>query len=213
MLWNRQWKDEKLKKIPLVFYIHGGGWVMEAPPVDHGEKFVEKEFIFAAVKYRLAPEFKFPIPLEDCYSALSYFLDLFEAYNSTGISKDVDKSNISHEKKNQKNKNEFSKKERINDDLNKQWLKFWDGRIILMGDSAGGNLAAGLTFLQRDRNLGANIITQILIYPGMNTHDRLASHVQFGDWYVLDEEIVKWFSNQYEREGNFKKVFFFIVVK
>lgn len=202
MLWNDQWKDEKLKKIPLVFYIHGGGWVMEAPPLDHGEKFVEKEFIFAAVKYRLSPEFKFPIPLEDCYSALSHLLDLLEAYNSTVMDNDIGKSKTSNENRKKKSEHGYSKKEKSDDLNNKKWLKFWDGRIILMGDSAGGNLAAGLTFLQRDRNLGANIITQVLIYPSMNTHDRLESHVQFGDWYVLDEEIVKWFSNQYEREGN-----------
>jgi acetyl esterase len=39
-------------------------------------------------------------------------------------------------------------------------------RLVLIGDSAGGNLAAGLTLRARDENL-SGIVGQVLIYPGL----------------------------------------------
>ncbi|KAM5352883.1 hypothetical protein ACJ41O_005605 [Fusarium nematophilum] len=46
-------------------------------------------------------------------------------------------------------------------------------RIAVMGESAGGGLAAGLTLLARDRNLSPPLAKQILIYPMLD--DRTAT--------------------------------------
>jgi acetyl esterase len=46
-------------------------------------------------------------------------------------------------------------------------LLLGDGEtLVLIGDSAGGNLAAGLTLRARDENL-SGIVGQVLIYPGL----------------------------------------------
>ena len=61
----------------LVFY-HGGGWVlgdihvMDAP-CHRLAKYSGATVV--SVGYRLAPEHRFPIPLEDCYTALKYVHD------------------------------------------------------------------------------------------------------------------------------------------
>lgn len=83
--------------------------------------------IVLAVSYRLAPFYKYPIALEDCYDVL-----LWTMKNSASLSVNPEK-------------------------------------IIIMGDSAGGNLAAALCLMARDR--GDQFITQqfitkqILLYP------------------------------------------------
>lgn len=59
------------KKYKVMLFIHGGGWVTEH--VDNYERVCARMAsdtgnIVAAVEYRLAPEYKFPIGLEDCYA-------------------------------------------------------------------------------------------------------------------------------------------------
>jgi acetyl esterase/lipase len=60
---------------PALLWIHGGGYVMGAAQQDDGlcRRFCEGLGItVASVEYRLAPEHPYPVPLEDCYAALTW---------------------------------------------------------------------------------------------------------------------------------------------
>lgn len=63
---------------PCVVYIHGGGWVI--CDLDTHDSICRRlaaagGFRVASVDYRLAPEHKFPVPLDDCVAALSWLGD------------------------------------------------------------------------------------------------------------------------------------------
>lgn len=112
----------------LLIFFHGGGWVTGdidtytnvcrtmANNTDH---------IVVSVDYRLAPEYPFPMGLEDCYY----------------VTKEI-----------------FKRPELLN-------CKRED--ITLIGDSAGGNLAAAVSLMARDRD-AFYPKKQILIYPATN---------------------------------------------
>lgn len=70
-------------------------------------------------------------------------------------------------------------------------------RLFVGGDSAGGNLAAGVSILARDE--GEDFIKQqILIYPVVNFVTPSPSIYEFGEGYwILDLEIMRWFTEQY----------------
>ncbi|XP_062567797.1 arylacetamide deacetylase-like [Saccostrea cucullata] len=113
----------------LVFY-HGGGWVFGSRDSHDPmmRRFVrKKQMVVVSVEYRLAPEFPFPVPIDDCVRATSYFLRHPSKYKTD------------------------------------------PNRIGVMGDSAGGNLAAAVAL----RMLGPNftdhpkIKVQVLIYPAL----------------------------------------------
>ena len=78
-----------------------------------------------SVEYRLAPEYRFPVPLEDCYAAAKAL------YTGRLI------------------------------------LPADPDRITIIGDSAGGNLAAAVCLLARERGEFMPR-KQILIYPALN---------------------------------------------
>lgn len=64
---------------PGMVWIHGGGYLIGTPAQDDAicRRFArELGITVAAVDYRLAPEYPYPIPLEDCYSALSWLAGL-----------------------------------------------------------------------------------------------------------------------------------------
>ena len=53
-------------------YLHGSGWVLNEFDVEEeicAEIANRAKCIVVSVDYRLAPEHKFPVPLEDCYAA------------------------------------------------------------------------------------------------------------------------------------------------
>ncbi|MCH2409520.1 alpha/beta hydrolase [Myxococcota bacterium] len=61
---------------PALFWIHGGGMVLSA--VEHDDELcmgraARLKIPVASVEYRLAPEYPFPAPLEDCYAGLKWF--------------------------------------------------------------------------------------------------------------------------------------------
>lgn len=60
---------------PVILYLHGGGFVLGCPEMadDYLADLAEAlQAIIVAVDYRLAPEYPFPVPLEDCYTALGW---------------------------------------------------------------------------------------------------------------------------------------------
>jgi acetyl esterase len=73
---------------PILLFIHGGGWVIGN--LDTHDS-ICRQFanhagcMVASVDYHLAPEHKFPTPLEDCYCALGW---LWEHCDEIGARKD-----------------------------------------------------------------------------------------------------------------------------
>jgi acetyl esterase/lipase len=64
---------------PALLWIHGGGYVIGSAQQDDalcGRFARELGITVAAVDYRLAPEHPYPVPLEDCYAALTWLAAL-----------------------------------------------------------------------------------------------------------------------------------------
>ena len=70
-------------------------------------------------------------------------------------------------------------------------------KIAVTGDSAGGNLAAVISILARDRN-GPKISHQGLLYPATNL-SRLDtdSHINFAEGFLLTRKKIEWFRELY----------------
>lgn len=69
-------------------------------------------------------------------------------------------------------------------------------RIAVMGDSAGGNLAAVVALMARDAG-GPPIRAQVLIYPGVEMYDRWPSEDQHADAPVLTSANMRAFVRLY----------------
>lgn len=116
------------RPLPLILFFHGGGWSLG--DLDGHDRLCRHiaaacRALVVAVDYRLAPENKFPIPLEDCADALQATVAAADALGA-----------------------------RTDD-------------VTVMGDSAGGNLAAALALMARDAG-GPTIRRQVLIYPSLD---------------------------------------------
>jgi acetyl esterase len=72
------------------------------------------------------------------------------------------------------------------------------GRLAVGGDSAGGNLAAVVGLLARDRG-GPRVACQVLIYPATDAAMRHESIARFAEGYVLTRSTMRWFYEQYLR--------------
>ncbi|HEV8296641.1 MAG TPA: alpha/beta hydrolase [Acidimicrobiales bacterium] len=70
-------------------------------------------------------------------------------------------------------------------------------RLAVAGDSAGGNLAAAVCLLARDR--GTPPITfQLLVYPATDHFGEWGSYAEYGDGrHGLSIELLHWFSHHY----------------
>lgn len=61
--------------LPVLIYFHGGGWTIGS--LDSADALcrdlsVRANCVVVSVDYRLAPENKFPVPVDDCYAALEW---------------------------------------------------------------------------------------------------------------------------------------------
>ena len=116
------------EKYPVLLFFHGGGWVTES--VENYDRVCSRMaqstgHIVMSVEYRLAPEYRFPVPLEDCYAAAKA---LYTGHLVLPADPD---------------------------------------RITIIGDSAGGNLAAAVCLKARHTGDFAPK-KQILIYPAVS---------------------------------------------
>ena len=71
----RIYRPSEQDNLPLILNFHGGGWVLgNLDQSDHYCRSLAKkcEALVISVDYRLAPENKFPIPLQDCYDSLCW---------------------------------------------------------------------------------------------------------------------------------------------
>lgn len=69
-------------------------------------------------------------------------------------------------------------------------------RIAVAGDSAGGNMAAAVSLLAKERG-GPPIKFQVLFYPVTDAKFDTESYDQFGRGYFLTRDAMKWFWNHY----------------
>ena len=152
-------------ELPAIVYYHGGGWVVGS---RNGHDILCRHLantsgcrVFS-VEYRLSPDFKFPVPLEDSYSATKFISD------------------------------------------NCKELFVDSKKIIVAGDSAGGNIAAVLSIMAREDN-NLNIIYQILLYPVTDGSKNYESWNENAEGYILSSNLMNWFYELYltsEEERN-----------
>lgn len=69
-------------------------------------------------------------------------------------------------------------------------------RIAVGGDSAGGNLAAVVSLMARDRK-GPKIVFQLLVYPVTNAAFDTPSYTSNAEGYLLTRAAMEWFWNHY----------------
>ena len=146
--------------MPAVIYFHGGGFFAggldETDPIVR-QIAIQADVIVVNVNYHLAPEFKFPVPVNDAYAALLWLVE------------------------------------------NAQRLGVDPERIMLAGDSAGGNLTI-VTCLQVRERGGPKIRFQVPIYPSLDlrTAPQYGSRLQWGGGdYVLGIDDIAWMLKHY----------------
>jgi acetyl esterase len=76
-----------------------------------------------------------------------------------------------------------------------------DNRLVVAGDSAGGNLAAAVCLWARDRRRDGEpaptIDRQLLLYPTVSRRNHWDSLTENGEGYGLDRPDMRWFGDQY----------------
>lgn len=71
-------------------------------------------------------------------------------------------------------------------------------RIAVADDSAGGNMAAAVTLMAKERS-GPELAAQLLFYPVTDASFDTASYREFAEGYYLRRDGMQWFWNQYSR--------------
>ena len=74
-------------------------------------------------------------------------------------------------------------------------------RMAVAGDSVGGNMAAALTLMAKDRG-DVSFVQQVLFYPVTNAAFDTGSYEEFAEGYFLAREGMKWFWDQYTTDDN-----------
>jgi acetyl esterase len=79
---------------------------------------------------------------------------------------------------------------------NASTLKVNGSRLAVFGDSAGGNIAAAVTLLSKERR-GPKISFQLLFYPVTDANFETGSYTQFQDGPWLTKSAMEWFWDAY----------------
>ena len=69
-------------------------------------------------------------------------------------------------------------------------------RVAVGGDSAGGNLAAVVSLMARDRG-GPSLVHQLLVYPATDAPGETGSYRDNAEGYFLTAAAMRWFWNHY----------------
>ncbi|MFN8101423.1 MAG: alpha/beta hydrolase [Mycobacterium sp.] len=77
-----------------------------------------------------------------------------------------------------------------------RWAARDGGRVLIGGDSAGGNLAAVTALMARDRG-GPDLTGQVLLYPIIAADFDTESHRLFGRGYYNPTPALQWYWDQY----------------
>ncbi|NBR99954.1 MAG: alpha/beta hydrolase [Actinobacteria bacterium] len=141
------------KNLGLCVFIHGGGWVFHNLD-DYDDVCrriaMQSGHAVLSINYRLAPEFPFPTPLEDCLTATRW------AHENAG-SLGCDAS-----------------------------------RMVVCGDSAGGNLSTLVA-----QHSGVAFKMQLLIYPATDARCITESYRENALGYLLTAPAMQWFYGHY----------------
>src|SRR5579859_724381 len=65
---------DKAGPFPLVFWLHGGAWMLTNKEWDNVKYLVKHGYALASVDYRLSGDAPFPAQIKDCNVALSFIL-------------------------------------------------------------------------------------------------------------------------------------------
>ena len=74
------------KKVPLVVFVHGGGWLVNDKYADIGymkktvAEIVNQGYALASIDYRFATQAIFPAQIQDCNRAVSFLVDNADTY-------------------------------------------------------------------------------------------------------------------------------------
>jgi acetyl esterase/lipase len=139
--------------LPVVLYIHGGGWVIADLDVSDASARAIANIagaIVVSTHYRQGPEDRFPAAHEDTYAAYRWVLG-----NAALLGGDP-------------------------------------ARIALVGESAGGNMAANIALRARNDGLQAPV-HQVLVYPVANDDMASASYRENADAKPLGKAAMQWF--------------------
>ena len=79
---------------------------------------------------------------------------------------------------------------------NGQTLNLDSSRLVVAGDSVGGNMATIVALLANERG-GPPITFQLLLYPVTDTNFDTPSYLKYQEGYFLARETMKWFFDNY----------------
>lgn len=158
----------------VIVYYHGGGWVIgniEETDTLGRTLAVRTNAVVVLVGYRLAPEHRYPAAADDAWTALRWA------------------------------------DERLADLAGADALFPAEAQdsgarvpLVVMGDSAGGNLAAIVA--QRARAEGApDVALQVLVYPVTDADVDTASYVDAANQLLLSRDAMIWFWDHYAPDG------------
>ena len=143
--------------MPVVTYIHGGGWVLGG--FDTHERLVRElankaNTVIVFVNYTPSPEAKYPVAFEQAYAATKWVAENGKTININSSS------------------------------------------LAVVGDSVGGNMAAAVTMLAKERD-GPSIKFQVLFYPVTDASFDTTSYMKYQNGYWLLRDGMKWFWSNY----------------
>ena len=72
-------------------------------------------------------------------------------------------------------------------------------RIAVGGSSSGGNLAAAVCLMAKDRGGRPSLVHQLLVYPVADFSSRTQSYRENGEGYMLTRDSMEWYAQQYLR--------------
>ena len=156
----RVFTPEGTGPFPAYVYFHGGGWWMGNIAMTEGEcRHIVRDVgcVVVSIDYHLAPEHKFPIPVEDCYTATTWVVE-----HAVELAVDPE-------------------------------------RVAVGGSSSGGNLAAAVCLMARDRS-GPLLSFQLLQNPVIDRNFETPSYYQNSDGYGLTRDTMSWFWDLYLNE-------------
>jgi acetyl esterase len=145
------------RTLPVVLYIHGGGWVIaDIDTYDSSARAVcnAAHCIVVSTEYRHGPEHRFPAAHDDVYAAYKWALA-----NAADLGGDT-------------------------------------ARVAVVGESAGGNMAANICMRARDEGVQAPVY-QVLVYPVSGYDFNTESYREMTHATPLSSQSMRWFFDNY----------------
>ncbi len=143
--------------LPVVMFIHGGGWILGDKNTHDRlvrEIAVGANAAVVFVDYDRSPEARYPVAIEQAYAAMSHVVE------------------------------------------HRRQLSVDPTRLAIVGDSVGGNMAAAVTLMARERR-GPKIDFQVLFYPVTDANFDTGSYNTFANGPWLTKPAMQWFWNAY----------------